>query len=150
MNILRFFKNKKWTPLYFSELKNRLRRDKNLSDINNIAEARQNLELTGEVDTHHHDNRYPLKDDVINEISTTKKILENSINDTNINIETIKNNIANQTSVINAKLDSSMIHVGSSTPTGVQGKIWFCTADNNISVKAFDNGKWITAGAIWQ
>lgn len=51
--------DKTWIQVYGNEINNRLRRDKNLSEISDKAEARVNLELDGENNTtHFHDSRY--------------------------------------------------------------------------------------------
>lgn len=51
--------NGDWVSLYADAIKNRLRKDKNLSDLLDVAEARKNLELTGDNNhTHYHDDRY--------------------------------------------------------------------------------------------
>lgn len=47
-----------WVQLYGSILRNRLRRDKNLSDLTDIEEALKNLGLFGDVVTHNHDTLY--------------------------------------------------------------------------------------------
>ena len=72
----------KWITLYRTAILNRLRKDKNLSDLTNKAEARKNLELTNEVTTHYHDTRYQPKIDALNglitkEIDNLKKTLSN-------------------------------------------------------------------------
>lgn len=58
--LLKFKKDAtQWWTLYVEAIKNRLRRDKNLSDLTNVAAARVNLELVGDNNqTHFHDNRY--------------------------------------------------------------------------------------------
>lgn len=50
--------NTEWVSLYADMLKNRLRRDMNLGDVNNRSEARKNLGLSGEVEDHWHDEFY--------------------------------------------------------------------------------------------
>lgn len=47
-----------WVQLYGNILRNRLRRDKNLSDLTDTLQAKKNLGLFGDVVDHHHDNRY--------------------------------------------------------------------------------------------
>ena len=150
MNIIRFLKGKEWIPLYFKELKNRTRRDKNLSDLNDIAEARKNLGLVGEVDSHTHDDMYLRASDVSKEISATKKVLEDSIRSANLRIDVIKDStVSNLKKDIDTKLDKSMIYVGDEAPAGADDMIWFCTKPNNVSIKTFRNNKWLTAGAVW-
>ena len=48
----------KWINLYANEISARLKKTENLADLSDIALARENLELVGDVDTHHHDSRY--------------------------------------------------------------------------------------------
>lgn len=48
-----------WTQIYGNAINNRLRKDENLSDVDNKAEARKNLEIIGDNNTtHYHDDRY--------------------------------------------------------------------------------------------
>ena len=47
-----------WVQLYGSVLQNRLRRDKNLSDLTDASEARKNLGLFGDVTEHNHNTQY--------------------------------------------------------------------------------------------
>ena len=74
---------KKWYSFYATAIKNRLRRDLNLSDLNDIAEARHNIELDGDNnETHYHDNRYiPLINDNKNISEQNKKDLLTEITD---------------------------------------------------------------------
>lgn len=56
----------KWETLYVEAIRNRLRRDKHLSDLIDIAAARETLGLTGDNNkTHYHDDRYLPKIDAI-------------------------------------------------------------------------------------
>ena len=54
--------NKEWKSAFreiISAIKNRLRKDKNLGDVENVAQARKNLEIVGDNNhTHYHDDRY--------------------------------------------------------------------------------------------
>lgn len=59
MALLKFKKNTKWYSLYVNELLNRLRKDKNLSDVDDVAKSRENLGIFGDNNiTHFHDSRY--------------------------------------------------------------------------------------------
>lgn len=62
---IKFKKDKNsWEQIYGNEINNRLRKDKNLSDVNDKAESRKNLELVGDSNTtHFHDDRYMPKID---------------------------------------------------------------------------------------
>lgn len=57
MAVMKYCKNKEWVDVSRST-KNRLRFDKNLSDVKSTDDARKNLGLTGDVQTHNHDTRY--------------------------------------------------------------------------------------------
>ena len=76
-----------WEQIYGNEINNRLRKDKNLSDINDKAESRKNLELVGDNNTtHFHDDRYLPKIDAESakrksEDDQIKKILNQEISD---------------------------------------------------------------------
>lgn len=49
----------KWYSFFSSAIKNRLRRDLNLSDLTDVVQARKNIELDGDNNaTHFHDSRY--------------------------------------------------------------------------------------------
>lgn len=68
----------KWETLYVEAIRNRLRRDKNLTDLIDIAAARETLGLTGDNNkTHNHDDRYlpkieAIKNTVSNTFATSK------------------------------------------------------------------------------
>lgn len=59
MSVLKWQKgSNEWITLYGTVLKNRLRKDKNLADLEDATEAKKNLGLIGDVVDHHHDSRY--------------------------------------------------------------------------------------------
>lgn len=59
MGLLKYKLSDGWKTLYGGALANILRKDKNLSDLNDRTIARENLELTGNNNTtHYHDSRY--------------------------------------------------------------------------------------------
>jgi len=67
-----------WVGIYTKELQNRLRRDLNLEDLLDRAEARKNLDLVGEVTDHWHDARYlPMLKKIEADLSQMIKDLEN-------------------------------------------------------------------------
>lgn len=69
--ILKFRKNiSEWYSLYANAIKNRLRRDLNLSDVCDVQETRDNIGLSGDNNhTHYHDDRYiPIIEKRINEL----------------------------------------------------------------------------------
>lgn len=58
MAIARMKIDGKWINLYANEINSRLKISENLSDLSDVAIARENLELVGDVNTHHHDSQY--------------------------------------------------------------------------------------------
>lgn len=71
--VLKFKKTlKEWIPFYVDAIKNRLRRDLNLSDVFDVQATRDNIGLSGiNNHTHYHDDRYIPKID--KEIDTRKQ-----------------------------------------------------------------------------
>lgn len=63
MPVLKWWNGDKWLPLYIDKINNKLDKDKNLSDLVSIEEARSNLGLIGNNnETHFHDQRYHTKE----------------------------------------------------------------------------------------
>lgn len=106
MAILKYRDNEGFKSLYTDAIKNRLRKDLNLADLENVQEARQNLELTGDNNhTHYHDDRYLPKieaeankrevaDNEIKNLLSDK--IEEVTNITNNNINNLKNGLDNK------------------------------------------------------
>jgi hypothetical protein len=149
MDMLRILKDGEWLPIYFKELKNRLRRDKNLADVNSVSEARKNLGLTGEVDSHVHDDRYIKKSDYDIDIANHKKVLEDEIQALSLRFDNLYKTANNALTEINSSVSKDMLVVSSSKPSGAQGKVWINTTENKISLNVYDGGKWKTVGAVW-
>ena len=130
---IKFKKDKNsWEQIYGNEINNRLRKDKNLSDVNDKAESRKNLELVGDNNTtHFHDNRYMPKidaetakrkseDDQIKktlnqEIADRKKDSQNinkaivdSENRVTTNMANTKNELNNNMNTMQSALSSKM------------------------------------------
>ena len=77
MSILKWKKNNKWISIYADAIKNRLMRTANLSDLTDKTAALQNLGLTGDVETHHHDSRYlPMFEKLENKVKEKFKALK--------------------------------------------------------------------------
>lgn len=77
MSILKWKKNNKWISIYADAIKNRLMRTANLSDLTDKTEALNNLGLTGDVETHHHDSRYlPMFEKLENKVKEKFKALK--------------------------------------------------------------------------
>ena len=47
-----------WVNLYADEINSRLKISRNLADLSDVATARENLGLVGDVSTHNHDSQY--------------------------------------------------------------------------------------------
>lgn len=77
MSILKWKKNNKWISIYADAIKNRLIRTANLSDLTDKTAALNNLGLTGDVETHHHDSRYlPMFEKLENKVKEKFKALK--------------------------------------------------------------------------
>lgn len=99
MAILKYNDGKEWKSLYGQDIRNKLDKNKNLSDLTNKEEARQNLELTGDNNhTHYHDDRYiPLiekeKADRIAEDNRITQLVKNELDKIDGSIDGTLNNI---------------------------------------------------------
>lgn len=130
---IKFKKDKNsWEQIYGNEINNRLRKDKNLSDVNDKAESRKNLELIGDNNTtHFHDDRYLPKidaesakreseDDQIKKILNQEvadrkkdsqdisKAIVDSENRVNTNMANTKNELNNNMNTMQSALSSKM------------------------------------------
>lgn len=130
---IKFKKDKNsWEQIYGNEINNRLRKDKNLSDVNDKAESRKNLELVGNNNTtHFHDDRYLPKidaesakreseDDQIKKILNQEvadrkkdsqdisKAIVDSENRVNTNMANTKNELNNNMNTMQSALSSKM------------------------------------------
>lgn len=77
MSILKWKKDNKWISIYADAIKNRLMRTANLSDLTDKTAALNNLGLTGDVETHHHDSRYlPMFEKLENKVKEKFKALK--------------------------------------------------------------------------
>jgi len=77
MSILKWKKDNKWITIYADAIKNRLMRTANLSDLTDKTAALNNLGLTGDVETHHHDSRYlPMFEKLENKVKEKFKALK--------------------------------------------------------------------------
>lgn len=111
MAILKYNKDNKWTSLYSDAIKNRLKKSSNLSDLENIEEARSHLELTGDNNhTHYHDDRYLPKIEAEKE----QRIAENN---------SIKEMIKSQTNEINNSINTAIDSVNKTIEEKIDSKI---------------------------
>jgi chromosome segregation ATPase len=84
-------KNGEWKPIYLKDIRNRLRKDKNLADLTDKTAARENLELTGDVGDHHHDSRYfPLFESAVGHADAIDERLQKIINDLAQNLNNVQ------------------------------------------------------------
>lgn len=84
MALLKYKTDEGWKILYGGLLSKILRKDKNLSDLEDVVVAKENLGLIGDVsdpnyyseeETHNHDSRYPLK----SELQALKDYINNTL-----------------------------------------------------------------------
>ncbi len=84
MALLKYKTDEGWKILYGGLLSKILRKDKNLSDLEDVTTAKENLGLIGDVsdpnrfneeETHNHDSRYPLK----SELQALKDYINNTL-----------------------------------------------------------------------
>lgn len=149
MRLFRFLKDGKWLPLYLGQIRNRLRKDLNLSDVLDVAKARENLELTGEVESHYHDKRYlPLIDKAKQEVLRKCDDINIDLSQTKEQLTTLSQKI---TKTNNNKMDNDRITVGETfTGNPKQGDIWFDTKADAHLVKVFYGGKWVSFSGVWE
>lgn len=94
MAVIKFRDNDNtWKPVdreLIMAIKNRLRCDKNLSDVIDRTKVRENLGLVGDVTTHHHDGRY------LSKIEECKNLFRDGMAEQKRDIEAFKNSIRSE------------------------------------------------------
>ena len=150
MRILKFKTDNGWVSLYTYVLSLFMRKNRNLGDLEDKAEALANIGLTGDnITSHSHDSKYlPLiqaaEDNAVNKIDELRL-------DTNIEIRNIKESITSSNTEIDTKLDKNLIRVQSVVPTDpVEGMIWFSTDSASPIISVYRSGAWIKYGAVWK
>ena len=150
MRILKFKTDNGWVSLYTYVLSLFMRKNRNLGDLEDKAEALANIGLTGDnITSHSHDSKYlPLiqaaEDNAVNKIDELRL-------DTNIEIRNIKESITSSNTEIDSKLDKNLIRVQSVVPTDpVEGMIWFSTDSASPIISVYKSGAWIKYGAVWK
>lgn len=150
MRILKFKTDNGWVSLYTYVLSLFMRKNRNLGDLEDKAEALANIGLTGDnITSHSHDSKYlPLiqaaEDNAVNKIDELRL-------DTNIEIRNIKESITSSNTEIDTKLDKNLIRVQSVVPTDpVEGMIWFSTDSASPIISVYKSGAWIKYGAVWK
>lgn len=150
MRILKFKTDNGWVSLYTYVLSLFMRKNRNLGDLEDKAEALANIGLTGDnITSHSHDSKYlPLiqaaEDNAVNKIDELRL-------DTNIEIRNIKEYITSSNTEIDTKLDKNLIRVQSVVPTDpVEGMIWFSTDSASPIISVYKSGAWIKYGAVWK
>lgn len=121
-----------WFTFYVDAIKNRLRRDKNLSDVFDVAESRKNLEIIGDNNqTHFHDNRYiPIIDELRSktkaDLDTLSVTLTNHASggpctrDSSNRITIPINNVVSDQSICNGSSDANDDLIAFASGAGVQ------------------------------
>jgi hypothetical protein len=106
MAVIKFRDNdNKWKAVdkeLIMAVKNRLRCDKNLSDVIDRSKARENLGLIGDVTTHHHDGRY------LSEIENCKNIFRDSVAEQKRDINAFKESIRNEQNELRKYINNEM------------------------------------------
>lgn len=131
MNLLKFFDGKEWIALYREIISNCLVKSKNLSDLENLIEARKNLDISGEnCSSHFHDDRYlpkiqEVKDEAIN--LWNQKSLE-----INEELRAVKECVFGQIMIQESEPNK---------PTDNQ--VWLCTNKTNPHISVYKKGEWI-------
>lgn len=150
MRILKYKTDDGWIPLYTYVLSLFMRKNRNLGDLEDKAEALENLELTGDnITSHSHDSKYlPLiqtaEDNAVNKVDKLRL-------DTNIELRNIKDSITSSNTEIDTKLDKNLIRVQSVVPTDpVEGMVWFSTDLASPIISVYTKGQWIKYGAVWK
>ena len=148
MRILKFKTDNGWVSIYTYVLSLFMRKNRNLGDLEDKAEALENIGLTGDnITSHSHDSKYlPLiqaaEDNAVNKIDELRL-------DTNIEIRNIKESITSSNTEIDTKLDKNLIRVQSVVPTDpVEGMIWFSTDSASPIISVYKSGAWIKSGAV--
>lgn len=56
------------------------------------------------------------------------------------------------TAVIQSTQNMVNVHIGATAPASPKNKqtVWFCTNPSDLTIKVYDNNKWISMGAVWQ
>ena len=150
MRILKFKTDNGWVSLYTYVLSLFMRKNRNLGDLEDKAEALANIGLTGDnITSHSHDSKYlPLiqaaEDNAVNKIDELRL-------DTNIEIRNIKESITSSNTEIDTKLEKNLIRVQSVVATDpVEGMIWFSTDSASPIISVYKSGAWIKYGAVWK
>lgn len=150
MKIIKQFTKEGWLPLYINALKKALFAENNLSDIHDKAEARKNLELTGDnVNTHYHDDRYkPM-------IQAAADKVENKLDDIQrdvlVQINEIKETLKENENNADNKVDKSFFVVSDTKPGLVkEGLVWFCSDSAAPHIEIYSSGQWIKVGGVWK
>ena len=157
MKLIRMLDNQgSWYPLYFREIKNRVRRDKNLSDIHDIVEARNNLGLGPDAifteSTGHSHEQY-MTSEQVNSLVTN--LFQQQIQPVIAQMEATLNNTNSAIQSLNEQLDDylkkELIVISQTVPSQPKDNmIWFCTAPSNHHIEVYTNGAWYKIGAVWQ
>jgi hypothetical protein len=162
MAVLKWKNTKEWVALYVDAIKNRLRRDLNLSDLTNKQDARKNIELIGDNNhTHYHDDRYlpAIEKEGLERKASDKEILD-AIKRLDDRLESVKRELTSQinslkdiesshNSSANSRLDKLEARIATRTSLGniKVGSTLSCTSDGTLNVMSIPNSN--VGGNIW-
>lgn len=154
MRGLKYLTEKGWEALYTNIIAKALFAEKNLSDLTNKEQARENLELIGNNNhTHYHDDRYlpliqNLEDKLINKIEALETKVEeedmlSSFNGSITQLTNMKNGWYKWTGILDS-INSTWIIVKTDT-------LYTATniADPRIVLRSNDLSSWYSSYAYW-
>lgn len=158
---------KGWISLYTDAINERLRKDKNLSDVDNINEGRKNLGLVGDVSdinendalTHNHDKRYNHLIDLAKQALTT--YVDNKISEVKTTIAAVNSSIAQEEKNRKQDIESSEAKIketfsnfyvsATKPPSPINDKtIWFCTKNNEQAIYYYTGNRWVAFGSYYK
>ena len=158
---------KGWVSLYTNAINERLRKDKNLSDVDDINESRKNLGLVGDVSdinendalTHNHDKRYKHLIDLAKQALVT--YVDDKISEVKTAIAALDSNIAQEEKNRKQNIESSenkmkeaypSFYVSATEPTSpINDKtIWFCTSNNEQAIYYYTGNRWVAFGSYYK
>lgn len=162
--------NDNWNALYVDYLKNCMLKGNNLSDVANKEEARKNLELVGEVNTHTHNSMYVNKEQLNSAIANSKTETIKAINESNNKsiadvYDYVDKNIDSKASTLQKDIDSIkndlnnykknfyFLNRASNNiqPSAAQvGAIAFICGETNPHIEYNTGSEWISMGAVWR
>lgn len=126
---------------YSNAIKLRLRKDLNLADLTDKNKARENLELVGEVSSHHHDSRYkvPLDAEVKNRTNADNDLLtklNNLAKQHNTDIQGLVNQITANYNATNKQIGNLQTDIDN-TKANITKTVNQAVANSDLDKKTF-------------